>query len=91
MDFEKQGVLQKVKIRRYRPKSALEDEFYVAYAFCFDNVWSSPDIPRIEYGGKPVLYKMQVLTNAKQTPTFEYPVYLREFVEQFSTVVWHQP
>jgi hypothetical protein len=91
MDFEKNGVQQKVKISRYKPKSALEDEFYVAYAFCFDNEWDTPDIPRFEYGGRPVLYKLQVLTNAKQTPAFEYPEYLREFVEQFSVSIWHQP
>lgn len=88
LDFERDGVVHKVNVRRYQPKSALEDEFYVAYAFCFDDKWDTPDIPRLDYGGKPVLYKLQVLTNAKQTPEFEFPTYLREFVEQFSVLLW---
>lgn len=91
MDFEAAGVTHRINVRRYQPKSALEDEFYVAYSFCFDNVWDAPDLPRVTYGGRPVLYKMQVLTNAKQTPAFEYPAYLQDFIEQFSANVWHQP
>ena len=82
---------QQFNIRRYEPKSVLEDEFYVAYAFCYDNSWQIPTVPRYEYGGKPVLYKMQVLTNAGDTPERESPAYLIDFIEKFSNVVWRQP
>ena len=88
MAVERDYVKQEFNIHRYEPKSVLEDEFFVAYGYCYDDVWKTPTAPRYEYGGKPVLYKMQVLTNAGETPDRETPAYLLDFIEKFSAVVW---
>jgi hypothetical protein len=85
--FESEPVAKTFKVQRYEPKSVTEDEFYVAYAFCSEGSWNAPNSPRMAYGGKPVLYKMQVLTNAESTPPDQVPEHLREFVERFATVV----
>ena len=88
MAVERDYVKQEFNIHRYEPKSVLEDEFFVAYGYCYDDVWKTPTAPRYEYGGNPVLYKMQVLTNAGETPDRETPAYLLDFIEKFSAVVW---
>ncbi|MCA9218441.1 MAG: exosortase-associated EpsI family protein [Planctomycetales bacterium] len=79
---------QRFNVRRYEPKSPLEDEFYVAYGYCYENRWDVPDAPRYEYADKPVMYKMQVLTVAGDTPERESPPYLLDFIEKFSAIVW---
>lgn len=90
VDFEQGTAEHRFNVFRYQPKSALEDEFYVAYAFCYDDQWDTPNLPRIKYGGKPLIYKMQVLTNAGSVPPYEVPEHLKDFVKQFSAVVWRK-
>ncbi|MFC1758760.1 hypothetical protein ACFL2H_08335 [Planctomycetota bacterium] len=87
---ERESVPQEFTICRYEPKSVLEDKFFVAYSYCYDDEWKTPTAPRYEYGGKPVLYKMQVLTNAGETPDRVAPTYLLDFIEKFSAVVWRE-
>ena len=41
----------------------VEEHFMVAYGFADDGgVWKCPSVPRLEYGGKPKLYKMQAIS-----------------------------
>jgi hypothetical protein len=48
------------RLLKYRQYGSVGDEFSVCYGFSSDGAWSSPEYPRIEFGGKSILYKMQV-------------------------------
>jgi hypothetical protein len=44
------------------PNSVMNDRFLVAYAMSVGTEWSVPRHPRLEFGGSPKLYKVQLLS-----------------------------
>ena len=67
----------------------IQRDFVVAYAFSTeDGIWSSPSSPRMQFGGAPVLYKLQVLTDrADRDSTARPKQFLQAFVNEFSAVL----
>ena len=56
-------------------------DFWVAYGYAAETGnWAAPNSPRMMYGGAPVLYKLQVLSEVPKEGGYEQ---LREFIEQF--------
>lgn len=48
-----------------RPQTLTNDRFLVAYGMTTGSAgsaWSAPQMPRVEFGGAPLLYKVQLLT-----------------------------
>lgn len=48
------------RVLSYEPNTQLLESFQVAYAFSAGGTWSVPRMPRIAFGGEPLLYKAQV-------------------------------
>lgn len=74
----------------YRPARASgEERFYVAYSHSVGGRWDTPDLPRLEYGGSPALFKAQTLLNVNtdrdEAPALEeLTKFLREFIAVFA-------
>jgi hypothetical protein len=64
-----------------RLRSLTDDRFLVAYAMATGPTWLAPSVPRIEFGGAPVLYKVQMLVVLNPSQTREFGV---EIVKQFA-------
>lgn len=75
-----------------RDAEAAGTRFLVAYGFSTGEEWSSPKWPRMEFGGEPMLYKMQLLTpvagDNRQAALDEQVAFLNQFVQQFAQ--WHR-
>lgn len=72
-----------------RTAQPVPSEFSVAYAFATrDGVWSTPGSPRMTFGGKPVLYKLQVLSERQEVDArADVEKFLAAFVEAFPGVL----
>ncbi len=46
-----------------RPQTLTNDRFLVAYSMATGPDWSVPELPRVKFGGAPMLYKVQMLTS----------------------------
>jgi hypothetical protein len=67
LTIDAQGRQFRLRLLSYRPVSLVQSDFSVAYGFGVNGHWDVPDSPRAAYGGKPLLYKLQVLTAATDT------------------------
>lgn len=75
---------------RFESASALQGEFFVAYAFGCQGSWDTPATPRIAYGGEAMLLKVQFLTKAMPDDG-ECPEALQDFIREFTrqlAVTW---
>jgi hypothetical protein len=77
----------RVRLLAYRPDSPAHGDFLVAYAFGANGGWDVPQSPRQQYGGKPLLYKLQVLTETSSEPIDGSRAGLVDFLQQFLPVV----
>ena len=75
-----------------RDRAGIGERFFVAYGFTVDgSVWKAPPAPRLQYGGKSRLYKLQVLSVPlgvdDATSAASIKKFIREFVKAFPAVV----
>lgn len=79
------------RVLNYEPNSTLAQPFRVAYAWSSDGGWKVPSLPRIAFGGKPVLYKVQIQVMDSELVgddhQGELEELLGEFVDAFHTFV----
>ena len=88
LDFENDQGEQKVRVHRYEPNSLVDDEFYVAYAYCVNGKLDAPKSPRIKYGAERVLYKIQILASSHDTGAEEVPDSIKDFTKLVSEIIW---
>lgn len=74
------GTPQQLRLLAYRSESMIDGDFLVAYGFGADREWDCPASPRRVYGGRPILYKLQVLTDAAAEASVTDPEGLRDFL-----------
>jgi hypothetical protein len=74
------GQPQRLRLLAYRSDSMIDGDFLVAYGFGADGEWDSPASPRRVYGGRPLLYKLQVLTDVAAEASTTEPEGLRDFL-----------
>jgi hypothetical protein len=65
-----------------RPQSVTNDRFLVAYALSTGADWQVPNMPRLEYGAAPMLYKVQLLVPLDPSQSREQGI---ELMRQFTT------
>jgi hypothetical protein len=70
------------KVLKISSSGIEESSFSVAYSHTLNGRWSTPDFPRIDFGGFPYLYKVQVLSNAG-SEMGESSTELRGFIDEF--------
>jgi len=76
-----------------RELGGVREYFVVAYGFSdVHQVWKSPSLPRLAYGGKPILYKMQAISmphaiDDRETIEQELEIFLKAFVKEFPVVL----
>lgn len=69
-----------------RPQSLTNDRFLVAYSMSVGPIWSAPKMPRLEFGGAPLLYKVQLLTMLDPSQDTEKgSAELQKFASDFCT------
>jgi len=74
-----------------RPQSLTNDRFLVAFSMATGPVWKAPKMPRIEFGGAPLLYKVQLLTLLDPSQDTEKgAALLRTFAADFCTAFQQQ-
>ena len=83
------GQPQHFRLLHYRAESASTKDFYVAYAFGCQHQWDAPTMPRLAYGGEPVLLKLQILTDVTSLDDRKLPAQLAGFLEQLIPAVNH--
>ena len=70
-----------------RPQTVTNDRFLVAYSMADGPTWSAPKMPRLEFGGKPILYKVQLLTVLDPSQdSAKGEAVLQKFAEDFCKV-----
>jgi len=70
-----------------RPDTITNDRFLVAYSMATDAIWKAPKLPRVEFGGAPLLYKVQILVALDPSQTRENAeAILKQFAKSFCTV-----
>jgi hypothetical protein len=74
------GEPNNLRLLSYRSDSLIDGDFLVAYGFGADRRWDVPASPRLAYGGQPVLYKLQVLTEAADETAEGRPEGLIDFL-----------
>jgi hypothetical protein len=82
LTIDSQGQPDRLRLLEYRPESPAAGDFLVAYGFADNQHWDSPVSPRLAYGGKPLLYKLQVLTEASAKSTTTNSAGLTDFLSQ---------
>jgi hypothetical protein len=71
-----------MRLLGFSSDSPASDDFYVAYAFGSDQQWTTPSSPRIAFAGKPMLYKIQALTEMSNERSTERPAGLIAFLQE---------
>jgi hypothetical protein len=70
-----------------RPQALTNDRFLVAYSMAVGPKWSAPTMPRLEFGGAPLLYKVQMLTVLDPSQDTEKGIAtLQKFADEFCSV-----
>jgi hypothetical protein len=64
-----------------RPQSVTNDRFLVAYSMSTGPVWQVPNLPRLEFGAAPMLYKVQLLLTLDPSQSHEQGA---ELMQQFA-------
>ena len=76
-----------------RMSQPVQNDFWVAYAYATEQgLWTAPTSPRMAFGGEPVLYKLQVLSELPDPGDHqEVCQFLRQLAEAFSVVFVERP
>ena len=69
-----------LRLLSYQSDSLIDGDFLVAYGFGADQRWDCPESPRMAYGGKPALFKLQVLTETANESSVTRPEGLMDFL-----------
>jgi hypothetical protein len=77
------SVQHRLRVLRYANPRAVSGEFSVCYGWSEKGAWNVPAYPRIEYGGAPTLYKMQVLTTDSVPKDGGLPTATARFLDDF--------
>ena len=64
-----------------RPQSVTNDRFLVAYGMSKGDSWHVPNMPRLEFGAAPLLYKVQLLVALDPSQSREQG---QELIQQFA-------
>ncbi len=86
LDIANNSDMHQFKLLHFRRTSQpVQSDFWVAYAFATkSSTWTAPDSPRMTFGGVPILYKLQVLSEMPEQGDHKEVVdFLRQFVEAF--------
>ncbi len=81
------GKPQQFQLLRYGPESVARGDFCVAYAFGCERQWAVPAMPRLVYGGEPVLLKIQVLVDDPLIETLDPSAIVVDFLQQLLPAV----
>jgi hypothetical protein len=73
----------KLRLLRYANPRAISGEFSVCYGWSETGSWSVPAYPRLEFGGAPLLFKMQVLTTDAVPKEGGLPIATDRFLSDF--------
>jgi hypothetical protein len=65
-----------------RPQSVTNDRFMIGYAMSTGADWQVPNMPRLEYGASPMLYKVQLLVTLDPSQSREQGI---ELMRQLTT------
>ncbi|MGE3315772.1 MAG: exosortase-associated EpsI family protein [Planctomycetaceae bacterium] len=68
---------------RYKAPGPTGSEFTIVYAWSDREHWSVPDYPRTEFGGEPMLYKLQVLSTDLVEEGKILPASCEQFLQSF--------
>jgi hypothetical protein len=71
------------KLLHFERESFAGRRFMVAYSHTIDGVWRAPAVPRLLFGGEPLLYKVQVLASQGTTSGRDDLEALEDFLGQF--------
>jgi hypothetical protein len=82
LTIQSAGHRDELRLLSYQSDSLAAGEFLVAYGFGTDQGWASPASPRFAYGGQPVLYKLQVLTEADHEASQSTSAGIRDLLTQ---------
>lgn len=85
-----ESIKHQFKLLHFRQISQpVQSDFWVAYAFATnEGSWTAPKSPRMAFGGAPVLYKLQVLTEvSEQGDHEEVSDFLEKFIAAFPIVI----
>jgi hypothetical protein len=67
-----------------RARTVTNDRFLVAYSMATDEIWKVPAMPRVEFGGAAMLYKVQLLVPLDPSQTRSNgELLLKSFGEEF--------
>jgi hypothetical protein len=77
------SVQHRLRLLRYANPRAVSGEFSVCYGWAETGTWNVPAYPRIEYGGAPMLFKMQVLTTDTVPKDGSLPTATTQFLNDF--------
>jgi hypothetical protein len=77
------SIRHRVRLLRYANPRAVSGEFSVCYGWSADGAWDVPAYPRVEYGGAPMLFKMQVLTTDALPKDGGLPTATAQFLNDF--------
>jgi hypothetical protein len=77
------SVRHKLRLLRYENPRAVSGEFSVCYGWSVNGTWDVPPYPRVQYGGAPMLFKMQVLTTDSAPKDGGFPVATAQFLNDF--------
>ncbi len=75
--------LHRLRLLRYANPRAVSGEFSVCYGWSESGKWDVPAYPRVEYGGAPMLFKMQVLTTDAVPKDGGLPTATARFLDDF--------
>jgi hypothetical protein len=70
----------RLRLLEYQSSSVVDGDFFVAYAFGADGRWDVPDSPRLAFGGRAALFKLQVLSERSGEPSATRPAGLTDFL-----------
>lgn len=87
LEFSANGRPQQFQLLRYQGESLARTDFCVAYGFGCERLWSVPAMPRLVYGGKPALLKIQVLIDDPLLETLDPSAIVVDFLQQLLPTV----
>jgi hypothetical protein len=76
-------VQHRLRLLRYANPRSVSGEFSVCYGWTETGTWDVPAYPRLEYGGAPMLFKMQVLTTDAVPKDGGLPTATARFLNDF--------
>jgi hypothetical protein len=70
----------RLRLLAFESSTVVANDFFVAYGFGDDGHWDNPSSPRLAYAAKPLLYKIQVLTECETETSLDNPQGLVDFI-----------